>query len=44
VLEVSPVTGEAAPAVDSSPDMPGLQLSFDAGDARLFLLPATASN
>jgi hypothetical protein len=43
VLEVSPVTGEAAPVVDSSPDMPGLQLSLDAGDARLFLLPATAS-
>jgi hypothetical protein len=43
VLEVSPSTGEAAPVVDSSPDMPGLQLSLDAGDARLFLLPAPAS-
>ena len=43
VLEVSLVTGEAAPVVDSSPDMPGLQLSLDAGDARLFLLPASAS-
>ena len=43
VLEVSPVTGEAAPVVDSSPDMPGLQLSLDAGDARLFLLPAATS-
>jgi hypothetical protein len=43
VLEVSPVTGEAAPVVDSSPDMPGLQISLDAGDARLFLLPAAPS-
>jgi hypothetical protein len=43
VLEVSPVTGEAAPVADSSPDMPGLQLSLDAGDARLFLLPAAES-
>jgi hypothetical protein len=41
VMEVSPSTGEAAPVVDSSPDMPGLQLSLDAGDARLFLLPAS---
>jgi hypothetical protein len=43
VVEVSPLTGKAAPVVDDSPDMPGLQLSLDAGDARLFLLPAVAS-
>jgi hypothetical protein len=42
-LEVSPSTGKAAPVADASPDMPGLQLSLDAGDARLFLLPAEAS-
>jgi hypothetical protein len=43
VLEVSPRTGQAAPVVDDSPDMPGLQISLDAADARLFLLPATAA-
>ena len=42
VLEVSPFTGNAEPVADDSPDMPGLQLSLDAGDARLFLLPAAA--
>lgn len=39
-MEVSPVTGKEAPVVDDSPDMPGLQLSLDAGQGRLFLLPA----
>lgn len=39
VLEVSPATGEIAPVVDDSPDIEGLQLSLDAGDARLFILP-----
>ena len=43
VLEVSPFTGQAAPVADDSPDMPGLQLSLDAGDARLFLLPAAVN-
>ena len=43
VLEVSPFTGQAAPVADDSPDMPGLQLSLDAGDARLFLCPPRAS-
>jgi hypothetical protein len=42
VLEVSAATGEAAPPVDESPDMPGLQVPMDAGAARLFLLPAGA--
>lgn len=39
VLEVSKTTGELAPVIDDSPDIPGLQLSFGAGDARLFVLP-----
>jgi hypothetical protein len=40
VMEVSKSTGEAAPVIDDSPELKGLQLSFGAGDARLFLLPA----
>ncbi len=40
VVEVSPATGQEAPVIDGSPDMPGLQLSLDAGEGRLFLLPA----
>lgn len=40
VREVSQETGKEEPVVDDSPDMPGLQLSLDAGGARLFLLPA----
>lgn len=39
VLEVSPETGQAAPVLDDSPEMPGLQLSLDVGGGRLFLLP-----
>ncbi len=39
VREVSPVTGEATPVKDDSPDMDGLQLSLDAAEGRLFLLP-----
>ncbi|HOC57345.1 MAG TPA: hypothetical protein PKI20_17125 [Verrucomicrobiota bacterium] len=38
VLEVSKATGKAAPVVDDSPELKGIQLSFGAGDARLFLL------
>ena len=38
VLEVSPKTGRAEAVIDDSPDMPGLQLSLDAGEGRLFLL------
>jgi hypothetical protein len=40
VMEVSQETGLEAPVLDDSPDMPGLQLSLDAGGGRLFLLPA----
>lgn len=40
VMEVSPATGREVPVLDDSPDMPGLQLSLDAGQGRLFLLPA----
>lgn len=39
VMEVSPKTGKEAPVMDDSPDMPGLQISLDAGEGRLFLLP-----
>ena len=39
VLEINPRTGKETPVVDDSPDMPGLQLSLDAGEGRLFLLP-----
>lgn len=37
--EVSKETGEEIPLRDESPAMDGLQLSFDAGEGRLFLLP-----
>jgi len=40
VIEVSPKTGREEAVRDDSPDMPGLQLSLDAGEGRLFLLPA----
>ena len=40
VLEVSPKTGRLQPVVDDSPDMAGLQVSLDAGEGRLFVLPA----
>ncbi len=39
VLEVSKATGKPAPMVDDSPELKGIQLSFGAGEARLFLLP-----
>ncbi len=39
VVEVCPKTGKECPVVDDSPAMPGLQLSLDAGQGRLFLLP-----
>ena len=39
VVEVDKFTGKEHPILDDSPEMPGLQISLDAGDARLFLLP-----
>jgi hypothetical protein len=38
VREVDPATGKEVPVRDDSPDLPGLQLSLDAGAGRLFLL------
>lgn len=37
--EVDKSTGREVPAIDDSPELPGLQVSFGPGDARLFLLP-----
>ncbi len=39
VKEVDKHTGREVAAIDDSPELPGLQLSFGPGDARLFLLP-----
>ena len=41
-VEVDPKTGRETPVKDDSPDMPGLQLSLDAGEGRLFLLPKSS--
>ena len=39
VREVHKATGKAAPVIDDSPELKGLQISLGAGDARLFFLP-----
>jgi len=39
VREVDPATGEECAVTDDSPDLDGLQISLDAGEGRLFLLP-----
>jgi hypothetical protein len=39
VREVDKQTGKERPAVDDSPDLPGFQVSLDAGEGRLFLIP-----
>ena len=39
VVEVDKETGEERPVLDDSPDMDGLQISLDAGEGRLFVLP-----
>ena len=39
VIELSKATGNPTPAVDDSPELKEFQVSFGAGDARLFLLP-----
>ena len=38
VVEVDAADGKEKPARDDSPDFPGLQLSLDSGEGRLFLL------
>lgn len=40
VLEVDKASGRSEPVHDASPDLAGLQVSLDAGEGRLFLLPA----
>lgn len=40
VVEVDASDGKQKPARDDSPDIPGLQISLDAGEGRLFILPA----
>lgn len=40
VKEIDAADGKEKPIRDDSPDMQGLQLSLDAGEGRLFLLPA----
>lgn len=39
VVEIDQATGKRIPVRDDSPEMAGLQLSLDAGEGRLFLLP-----
>ena len=39
VREVNKTTGRPRAVIDDSPDMAGLQVSLDAGEGRLFLLP-----
>ncbi len=39
VVEIDPATGKENALYDESPDLPGMQLSLDAGQGRLFLLP-----
>jgi hypothetical protein len=39
VLEVSKVDGQPHPVADDSPEIEGIQISLDAGEGRLFLLP-----
>lgn len=40
VMEVDKSNGKEAPVEDDSPELEGLQVSLDAGEGRLFLLPA----
>lgn len=40
IVEVDQSDGKEKMARDDSPDMPGLQISLDSGEGRLFLLPA----
>ncbi len=40
VVEIDKASGCEVPVRDESPDMAGIQISLDAGEGRLFLLPA----
>jgi len=39
VTEVDKNAGGEIPVRDESPEMPGIQVSLDAGEGRLFLMP-----
>ena len=39
IREICKKTGKEIPVIDDSPAMPGLQVSLDSGEGRLFLLP-----
>jgi hypothetical protein len=43
VIEVDPEHGTEAAVLDDSPYMPGLQMSFTAGGARLLIMPKAAA-
>jgi len=43
ITEVDGLTGRETPVHDDSPRMPGLQVSLDAGEGRLFLIPAQSA-
>ena len=43
VRELDQQTGKIVAVHDDSPEMPGLQISLDAGEGRLFVLPAKAA-
>lgn len=38
VVEIDKQTGKEIPVYDESPDIPGLQISFDSGEGRVFLI------
>ncbi len=44
VTEVARQSGEEVPVQDESPNLPGFQISLDASDSRLFLLPANQTD
>jgi hypothetical protein len=44
VIEVDQWTGRESPVMDDSPTIEGLQISLDAGEGRLFLLPHASAN
>jgi hypothetical protein len=39
VRYLNPWNGNEEPVIDESPDMPGLQISLQDGEGKLFLLP-----